>query len=131
MNRLMTLTTIAAVGLTIAFAADSAQDHRDRMDEAADQKDQLKEELDAKSSAKAMPFADKLVDLLVQEQKYWVAAKIPEAVKLSEEALAQSKQVAAAAKAGKFDDANKAFAAMSTTCSTCHDLHPEKKLAEK
>lgn len=107
----------------------SAAMHTKWMDDAAELQEDLKDALKAKSGPKAATAAVKIAGLMAQTQAYWAAKKESDIVKLAQESQGFARQVAAAARAGKLDDASAAATRMDATCSACHELHPEKRPA--
>lgn len=101
--------------------------HKTAMDQAQDWRDDLKDALDAKELAKAGALADKLVEAAMVEEDYWKKAKQADIVKLAAENLADSRELAAQAKAGKSVEAAAAYDRLEVSCRACHDLHPEKR----
>src|SRR5262249_47006031 len=97
------------------------------MDDAGDAQEALREALPARDAAKVSEAAVKLEQLMAQSEKYWAAKNAADIVKLAQDSEALCKQIAAAAKAQTFDQAQAAFVKLSATCNACHDLHPEKR----
>jgi len=110
------------------LASDDSARHKEWMDTAQDLTYDLKDALDAKSSDKSAEPAQKLIKLGEQEEDYWTKAKLENAVKLAQQSLALSRQIATEAKDGHFNEAQRDFTKLQTTCRTCHDLHFEKRL---
>lgn len=131
MNRPALHLMLFAAGL--AAAAVTSEDtaaHKARMDDAQDLKADLKDALDAKAAAKAAEPAQKLVKLCLDEEGYWVKTKLPDAVKLARQNVAEAGQIASAATQGHLAEALAGFDKLEATCRTCHDLHPEKRLTQ-
>lgn len=101
--------------------------HRAWMDDAADLQDELREHLVAKAGDKAAAAATKIEEILAQTQAYWAAKHADDIVKIARESRTLAATIAAAAKAGKIDQATKTFATMNARCNACHDLHPERR----
>jgi hypothetical protein len=57
----------------------------------------------------------------------WKAKQADDIVRIAQESRALATSIAAAAKAGKFDQATEASGKLSGRCNACHDLHPEKR----
>ena len=112
----------------LAMAPDDAARHREWMDTAQDMKDDLKDALDAKLGPKVMEQAAKLAEICKLEEAYWKKAGQKDAIGLAQKNRAAAEQIAAAAKAGRFDQAFQAYGDLEATCRSCHDLHPEKRL---
>jgi len=110
------------------MAPDDAARHREWMDTAQDMKDDLKDALDAKLVPKVLEHAVKLAKIGRQEEAYWKKAGQKDAIDLARKNRAAAEQIAAAAKAGRFDQAFQAYGDLEATCRACHDLHPEKRL---
>jgi hypothetical protein len=117
------------LSLSLAISAESVAQHKKRMDAAQELKDDLRDAIDAKSQAKALGIVQKLVKSGEAEQQYWKNAKIDAALALADQNLSASRQIAAAVKAGDYERANGAFSDLEKACRSCHDLHPEKKIA--
>ena len=107
---------------------DEVSRHKEWMDTAQDGKDDLKDALDAKRAAKAVEDAAKLAAIGKQEEAYWKKAGQRDALDLARKNRAAAEQIAAAAQAGRFDQALQAYGNLEATCRACHDLHPEKRL---
>jgi len=112
----------------LAMAPDDAARHKEWMDTAQDVKDDLKDALDAKLVPKVVEHAAKLAGIGRQEEAYWKKAGQKDAIGLARKNRAAAEQIAAAAKAGRFDQAFQAYGDLEATCRSCHDLHPEKRL---
>jgi hypothetical protein len=97
------------------------------MDDAADLQDELREHLGAKAGDKAAAAAMKIEEILAQTQTYWAAKHADDIVKIARESRTLAAAIAAAAKAGRIDQATDTFATMNARCNACHDLHPEKR----
>jgi hypothetical protein len=110
-----------------AAAAPDAAVHKAWMNDATDAQEDLREALAGKSSAKAAAAASKLQTLMDRTERYWASRHADDIVKLAVEAKALARQVGQAARARKLDRAKEVFGTLSTTCNTCHDLHPEKR----
>ena len=102
--------------------------HKQRMDQAQDLKDGIHDALEAKDAAKAAADAEKLIRIGQREQQYWTKAELPDARQLAKDNLSASRDLASAARARKWDLATKALERVETSCRTCHDLHPEKRV---
>jgi hypothetical protein len=107
--------------------AQDAAAHKAWMDDAADLQDEVREQLLAKSGDQAAAAATKLEEILARTQEYWAAKHADDIVAIARESRTLAIAVAAAAKAGKIDQATDAFVKMSGRCNACHDLHPEKR----
>jgi len=101
--------------------------HKQWMDDAGDAQDDLRDALAAKSGAKVATAAATLDKILAQTESYWAAKHADDVVKLARDSRTLAKELGAAAKTGKFDQAGAAFGKLSALCNTCHDLHPEKR----
>jgi cytochrome c556 len=112
----------------LAMAPDDAARHKEWMDTAQDVKDDLKDALDAKLGPKVIEHAAKLAGMGKLEEAYWKKAGQKDAIDLARKNRAAAKQIAAAAKAGRFGQALQAYGDLEATCRACHDLHPEKRL---
>lgn len=139
----MTMRLLATIGLCVitasasglaqgtaarkAASAPTAATHKAWMDDAADAQDELREAIVGKSSAKAAGAASKLRTLMARTERYWAGRHADDVVTLARESKALAGQVASAARARKFEQANETFGKLNTTCSGCHDLHPEKR----
>jgi len=110
------------------MAPDDAARHKEWMDTAQDVKDDLKDALVAKLAPKAIEQAAKLAGIGKQEEAYWKKAGQKDAIDLARTNRAAAEQIAAAVKAGRFDQAIQAYGDLEATCRACHDLHPEKRL---
>jgi tRNA C32,U32 (ribose-2'-O)-methylase TrmJ len=97
------------------------------MDDAADLQDELREHLGVKAGDKAAAAATKIEEILAQTQAYWAAKHADDIVKIARESRTLAAAIAAAAKAGKIDQAMDTFATMNARCNACHDLHPERR----
>ena len=98
------------------------------MDTAQNVKDDLKDALDAKLAPKVVEHSTKLAGIGKQEEAYWKKAGQRDALDLARKNRAAAEQIAAAAQAGRFDQALQAYGNIKATCKACHDLHPEKRL---
>jgi hypothetical protein len=123
MVKVLLLLMVVGVG---AQAPDAAT-HKAWMNDATDLQEDIRDAMGAKSGAKIAEAATKIEDLMAKTEAYWSAKKAADVVKLAQTARAHAKDVVAAGKAGKLDQAAEAFGRLNTTCNTCHDLHPEKR----
>jgi len=117
------------LGSLTAFQA-RAQDaaaHKAWMDDAIDLQDELREQLRAQAGDKAADAATKIEKILAKTQAYWAAKRADDIVTIARESRTLATAIATAAKSGKIDEANEAFAKMNARCNACHDLHPEKR----
>jgi len=112
----------------LAMTPDDVSRHKEWMDTAQDMKDDLKDALDAKLGPKAAEDAAKLAEIGKREEAYWRKAGQKDAIGMAQKNRAAAQQIAAAAKAGHFDQALQAYGNLETTCRACHDLHPEKRV---
>ena len=115
---------LTAIG---AAQAPDAETHKGWMNDATDLQEDVREAMGANSGAKVAAAATKIEDLMVKTEAYWSARKAADIVKLAQTARAHARDLAAAGKAGKLEQAADAFGKLNTTCNTCHDLHPEKR----
>ena len=122
------LSLLPIAWLCLAMAPDDAARHKEWMDTAQDVKDDLKDALVAKLAPKAIEQAAKLAGIGKQEEAYWKKAGQKDAIDLARKNRAAAEQIAAAAKAGRFNQALQAYGNLEATCRACHDLHPEKRL---
>jgi cytochrome c556 len=111
------------------MAPGDASRHKEWMDTAQDLKDDLKDALDARLGPKAAEAATKLAGIGKQEEAYWKKAGQKDVIELAAKNRAAAEEIAAAAKAGRFDQALQAYGNLEATCRACHDLHPEKRPA--
>ena len=88
-----------------AQAPPDAEAHKAWMNDATDQQDEIREALAAKSGAKAAAAATKLAALMGKTESYWSRKKAADIVTLAQESRRLAAQVAASARAGKFDRA--------------------------
>lgn len=124
------LVVLLALAAACAAGGD-AYDRKQAMDQAQEWKDDLKDALDAREGPKAAGLARKLATAGAREAASWKSAGQEDARKLAVENLAASRQVAQAARAGRFQQANQAYGRLESTCRACHDLHPEKRLPHR
>jgi membrane carboxypeptidase/penicillin-binding protein len=127
-HKLVCLCLVATSFAIASVTAGEVASHKERMDTAEDLKADLKDALDAGSAAKAGQSADELTKVLEQEEQYWIKTKLDDAIKLAQINMADSKQIATDAKAGKIDDAKTVYKQLEKTCTDCHGLHPEQRV---
>jgi membrane carboxypeptidase/penicillin-binding protein len=127
-HKLVCLCLVATSFAIASVTADEVASHKERMDTAEDLKADLKDALDAGSAAKAGQSADELTKVLEQEEQYWIKTKLDDAIKLAQINMADSKQIATDAKAGKIDDAKTVYKQLQKTCTECHGLHPDQRV---
>jgi hypothetical protein len=108
------------------FTAAELDAHRKWMDDAQDRKDDIREALAAKDRAKLLAGVKAMDGLTAREQAFWARTNIQQAKDLAVRNRKESQALLVAAKAGRFDEAEKAFAQLEKTCTACHDLHFEK-----
>ena len=118
----------AALLAALPLFAESAADHKARMDAAQDTQDELRDALDAKSAGKALNANRKLIQFGDREKLYWTAAKLPAAVHLAEENFAAASELQLRLKAGTWDTVEQAYSRVQESCRACHDAHPEKQM---
>jgi len=111
--------------------AETVAEHKARMDAAQDLKDEITDTLAAKSFVDVTRASADLVKFSDAEERYWAALKRADALALARQGTAAAKQLTAAANKSDADGAATAFAALNKTCTSCHDLHPEKAAATK
>ena len=104
-----------------------AEAHKAWMNDASDAQEDFREAIAAKSGAKAAEAAAKLDDLMKKTEAYWKNKGAADGVKLSHDCEALAAEIGTAAKGGKLDQAQGAFATLNTTCNACHALHLEKR----
>src|SRR5262245_40120440 len=121
------MTFLLAVWLLVQGGVWTAEEHKAAMDDASDLQEDLRDAIGAKSSAQVAEAAVKLEALMGRTEDYWNAKKQADIIKLAQATRALTKQLAADGKAGRFDQAGETFQKMSTSCNTCHDLHPENR----
>jgi hypothetical protein len=97
------------------------------MDDAADAQEDFRDAIRAKKGADAAAAAVKIEALMEKTEAYWTGKHAADVVKIAQESRALAREVGAAAKAGKYDQADEAFGKMNARCNACHDLHPEKR----
>ena len=127
-HKLVCLCLVATSFAIASVTASEVASHKERIDTAEDLKADLKDALDAGSAAKAGQSADELTKVLEQEEQYWIKTKLDDAIKLAQINMADSKQIATDAKAGKIDDAKTVYKQLQKTCTECHGLHPEQRV---
>ena len=115
-----------SAGRAVTQEAD-AEAHRAWMNDAADRQEDLREALFQKAADKIAAAAEQIDELMAKTEEYWVAKKALDVVKLAQQSRAFSGEIANAARAGKLDQAAKAFDSLNATCNACHELHPEKR----
>jgi hypothetical protein len=108
-------------------AAETVEAHKARMDAAQDLKDEITDTLAAKSFADVTRAADDLVKFSQQEENYWAALMRADALALARQSTAAAKELNAAAMKADSGAAASAFEALNKACTSCHELHPEKK----
>jgi soluble cytochrome b562 len=99
-----------------------------KMDDAQDAKDTLQDAVSAKNAKDAGEQTAKMIAILTETKKFWADQKMPDIVKIADDNLAALNEMAAMAKSGKMDGAQAGFDKINTTCSACHDIHPENRL---
>ena len=104
-----------------------ADAHKGWMNDAADAQEDLRDALHAKKVAEATAAAMKIEALMAQTEAYWAEKKAADIVTIAQESRALATQVATAAKAARYTQADEAFQKMNARCNACHDLHPEKR----
>ena len=117
-------TSVLAQG---AGQAAGAEAHKAWMDDAADAQDELRDAIPARKGADAARAALKIEELLGKTETYWAGKHADDIVKLAKEVRALANQVADAARAARWTQAETAFGSMNGRCNACHDLHPEKR----
>ena len=118
---------LALLALAPNRAADDVSRRKESMDRAQEWKDDLKDALDAKARTKSVELAEKLAKAGAEEAAYWKSAKQDDISKLATDNLEAARRIVLSAKAGKFDQALRAYDRLEITCRACHDLHPEKR----
>jgi ankyrin repeat protein len=86
----------------------------------------LKKSVEEKQAAAISLDAQTLADVFGQVREYWTKSNATDAVALSKTAHDASLDLAAAAKAGNWEQAGVAMKAIGGTCSGCHTAHREK-----
>jgi len=119
------LAVCCAVVLQSAVA-ESVEEYKARMDAAQDLKDEITDTLAARSFADVTRASGELVKFSEQEERHWAALKRADALALARQATAAAKQLNAASVKSDSAAASGAFDALNKTCTSCHDLHPEK-----
>jgi hypothetical protein len=107
--------------------AETVAEHKARMDAAQDLKDEITDTLAAKAFTDVTRASGDLVKFSQAEENYWAALKRADALALARQATAAAKQLNAASMKSDAAGAAAAFDALNKTCTSCHDLHPEKK----
>jgi prolyl-tRNA editing enzyme YbaK/EbsC (Cys-tRNA(Pro) deacylase) len=129
MKRRTATATVIEVGMALAALSalgQNAATHLVWMDDAGEAQEELRAAIHDKAGADAARAASRIEDLMAKTQAYWDVKHEPEAVRMAQDARARARQVAAAASAGKLDEADEAFVRMVTSCTACHGLHLEK-----
>ncbi len=124
--RLFVIVMACLSGPAYLFAQNDAL--RESMDNTQDAKGDLMEAVDAQQGQKITAAADTIVKLLEENRKFWADKKMPDVLEMFDDTIGQAKAMSAMGKSGKLDGAKEAFAKLSTSCSRCHDAHPEEKL---
>jgi Cytochrome C' len=129
MYRKLLVTSLIGAGLAIPTVIYAQNDEwRQKMDDAQDAKDELMEAVKDKSGPKAAEETAKITKLLQETKAFWAEQKMADIVKLADDNIAASNDMAKIAASGKMDTAKTAFDKINTTCSACHDIHPENRL---
>lgn len=118
---------LAAVALGVSSADVAA--HKARMDDAQDATFDLKDALDAKDPSKTADAVHKLGGLLDAENSYWAATGLDDVKRLSAANRSDAAAVSERAGAGDWAGAQAAYARLQTGCRSCHDQHPERRVA--
>ncbi|MBI3490883.1 MAG: cytochrome c [Acidobacteria bacterium] len=136
MRRVALVLIVAGLGLAArpvvmraarAVQAADAEAHKTWMNDATDLQEDIRDAMRAKDGAKVAEAATKIEALMAKTEDYWTAKKAADIVKLAQTARTHARELAASARAAKFDQSAEAFGKLNTTCNTCHDLHPEKR----
>ena len=131
MYRKLVVSSLIGAGLVIPTMAVAQNDEwKQKMEDAQEAKDELMDAVAAKSGSKAAAAATKLTGILQETREYWTGVKMPDVVKLADANLAALGAMSKLAGSGKMDQAKAAFDKIGDSCSVCHDIHPENRLAK-
>ncbi len=114
-------------GPAAAQAPADADMHKAWMDDAANAQEDFRSALTDKDQKAAAEALGTIATLMAKTEEYWTARKVSDAITLAKDARARAAQAADAAKGGRMSAAKEAFDKTNTICSTCHDLHLEKR----
>jgi hypothetical protein len=112
--------------LTGAQAPDTAA-HTQWMNDASDAQEDFRFAMTDKDQKAAGEALSKLEALMAKTESYWTARKASDGARLAKQAEGLASQGASAARSGNLSAAATAFARMSATCNSCHELHLEKR----
>lgn len=104
---------------------------KQKMEDAQSAQDDLTDAIQAKSGPKALAAAAKMTAILKETKQFWAGRKMADVVRLADENLAALGEMTKMAGSGKMEKAQAAAELISTTCSACHNIHPEGRMKAK
>ena len=122
---------IAMLALVVACAAvspDEVQEHRNRMNEAQDIKYGVLDAFAANDVAAVAEAAAPLLPLLDAEADYWARTGLTDIHGLALRNRELAHAVVTTSKQGDLAATANAWASLESSCSGCHDLHPEQRV---
>jgi soluble cytochrome b562 len=127
-HKLIAVSMIGA-GLAIPTAVVAQNDDwKQKMEDAQEAKDDLMDSVDAKSAPKAAEATAKMLKILLETKQFWAGQKMADVVKLADDNIAALNEMAKLAGSGNMEQGKAAFTKVNSTCSACHDTHPENRL---
>jgi hypothetical protein len=118
---LLGITALAAIGL-----AQDEKDYQTWMKTVAATNGSLRKNVEAKMGDAAAADADKLNGVFKQVAAFWEKrGGAPDAVELSNKAVAATAKISTAAKAGAWEAVAPEMSALGSTCGGCHKVHRE------
>lgn len=122
---IVTVLTLHAIALE---EKSEAAKYRERMDQVQALQYELSDAITQKSSGKTIEASDKIRALLKEDLDYWTKQKIDDAIGYSKNSMNYSSELAEDAKKQNFAEAFAAYNKLQSTCRSCHDAHPEKRV---
>ena len=119
------------LGLLIPAAAPAQNDEwKQKMEDAQEAKDDLLDAVNAKSGPKAVGATAKISKILLETKQFWADKKMPDIVKLADANLVATDALSKLAASGNMDQSKAAYDKLNSSCSACHDVHPENRLGK-
>ncbi|MDX1982505.1 MAG: cytochrome c [Bryobacteraceae bacterium] len=116
---------LGVISISLGLALDEKELHT-KMKAAGDHMGGLRKGMQAGNMEEVAKHSEGISGALRGTGAFWRERKMDDAVKFTRDGMAAARELTAAAKAGKADEAKAASAKLGGSCKGCHEAHREK-----
>jgi hypothetical protein len=116
---------LGVISISLGLALDE-KELQTKMKAAGDHMGGLRKAMQASNMEEVAKHSEGISEAMRGTGAFWRDKKMDDAVKFTRDGMAAARELTAAAKAGKADEAKAASAKLGGSCKGCHDAHREK-----